>query len=234
MAHDREPSPPEEAGVPGGPAARRLRRLRFLYAPIAQFIATHSGPRPIVVDLGTGSGLVLERVREQVPEARLIGFDIRRAPMQLGSRGLTFVQADAAHLPLVEESVDVVVSRSSFGYWREHETALTEILRVLKPGGVAYIVDANAGGIRRLLIIALGMILLGRGYGDMREFCDHALSRKILVALLTRVGIARYEYHRLFLGTYFGLVFRKPLGSNAAESGRCVSGSIVPSKAARS
>jgi SAM-dependent methyltransferase len=220
MTRDREPSPPEEMGVPGGPAEGRLRRLRFLYAPFARFIKTHGGPRSIVVDLGTGSGLVLERMREEVPEARLIGFDIRRAPMQLGSRGLTFVQADAAHLPLVGESVDVVVSRSSFGYWNDHEAALTEILRVLKPGGVAYVVDANAGAIRRPLIIALGMILLGRGYADMRDFCDHALSRKPLVALLTRVGITRYEYHRLFLGTYFGLVLRKPSSSDVAESGR--------------
>jgi ubiquinone/menaquinone biosynthesis C-methylase UbiE len=130
--------------------------------------------------------------------------------MQLGSRGLTFVQADAAHLPLAGESVDVVLSRSSFGYWHDHETALTEILRVLKPGGVAYVVDVNPGPIQRLLFIALGMLLLGRGYADMADFCDRALSRKPLVALLTRVGIARYEYHRLFLGTYFGLVLRKP------------------------
>ena len=228
MMHDREPSPPEEAGVPGGPAEKRLRRLRFLYAPLAQFVATHGGPHPIVVDLGTGSGLVLERVREQVPEARLVGFDIRRAPMRLGSRGLMFVQADAARLPLLPESVDVVVSRSSFGYWHDHETVLSEILRVLKPGGVAYVVDANAGAIGRLLIIALGMLLLGRGYADMREFCDRALSRKRLVELLERVGIARYEYHRLFLGTYSGLVLRKPLGPGTAENARCGSGSIVP------
>ena len=220
MTHDREPSPAEEAGVPGGPAEKRLRRLWFLYSPLAQFVATHGGLRPIVVDLGTGSGLVLESVREQVPDARLIGFDIRREPMQLGSHGLTFVQADAAHLPLVGESVDVVLSRSSFGYWQDHETVLTEILRVLKPGGVAYLVDVNAGAIQRLLVIAFGMILLGRRYADMREFCDRALSRKLLVALLTRVGIARYESHRLLFGTYFGLVLRKPLVPDADENGR--------------
>jgi ubiquinone/menaquinone biosynthesis C-methylase UbiE len=227
-------SPPEEAGVPGGPAEKRLRRLRFLYAPFAHFAATHAGPRPVVVDLGTGSGLVLERMREQVPEARLIGFDIRRAPMQLGSRGLTFVQADAVHLPLVAESVDVVVSRSSFGYWHDHETALTEILRVLKPGGVAYVVDVNAGPIGRLLIIGLGMVLLGRGYADMREFCDRALSRKSLIALLGRVGVARFDCHRLFLGTYMGFVLRKPVRSDAAENGRRVSGSVVPGHSALS
>ncbi len=234
MMRDREPSPPEEAGVPGGPGEKVLRRLGFLYAPLAQFVATHAGPRPIVVDVGTGSGLVLGGVRKQVPEARLIGFDIRRAPMTLGIRGVTFVQADAAHLPLVGESVDVVVSRSSFGYWHDHGTALTEILRVLKPGGVAYVVDVNAGAIQRLLIIAVGMILLGRGYADMREFCDRAVSRKLLIGLLTRVGIARYESHRLLLGTYFGLVLRKPLRADAAENGHGIPDSIVPSDAALS
>lgn len=201
---------PDEAGVPGGPGEKQLKRLRFLYAPVARFVAREGGPRPLVVDLGTGSGLVLERIRERVPSATLIGLDIRSEPMHLGARGLAFVRADAAHLPFTPGSVDVVVSRSSFGYCDDHERVLTEILRVLKPGGCAYILDANAGSFGRLLIIALGMLLLRRGYADMSGFSDRALSRKRLVALLSHVGVADYTYGRLFLGTYFRLVIRKP------------------------
>ncbi len=212
--HRRRTSPggvsKDEAGVPGGPGEKRLKRLRFLYTPLAQFVAREGGLRPLVVDVGTGSGLVLERIRERAPSATLIGIDLRMEPMQLGASGLAFVRADAGQLPFRRESVDVVVSRSSFGYCEDPGRVLTEVLRILKPGGCAYIVDANAGPIRRLLIITLGMLLLRRGYADMSGFSDRALSRKRLVALLSRVGVADYDYGRLFLGTYFRLVIRKP------------------------
>jgi ubiquinone/menaquinone biosynthesis C-methylase UbiE len=200
----------EETGVPGGWGEKRLKRLRFLYAPVARFVAREGGLRPLVVDVGTGSGIVLERVRELVPLATLVGLDIRSEPMRLGAAGLTFVRADAAHLPLAEASVDVVVSRSSFGYCSDHERVLIEILRVLKPGGRALIVDASPGPAQRLLMILLGMVLLRRGWADMSGFSDRALSRKRLIALLSRAGVADYDYGTLFFGTYFRLVLRKP------------------------
>jgi ubiquinone/menaquinone biosynthesis C-methylase UbiE len=200
-----------EAGVPGGPGEKRLQQLRFLYAPIVECVAREGRPRALVVDIGTGSGLVLQRIRERLPLATLIGLDIRSEPMRLGAAGLAFLRADAAHLPFAADSVDVVVSRSSFGYCDDHARVLTEILRVLKPGGCACVMDANAGPLRRLLIIVLGMILLRRGYADMSEFSNRALSRKRLVALLARVGVSEYDYRRVLLGTYFRLVIRKPL-----------------------
>jgi ubiquinone/menaquinone biosynthesis C-methylase UbiE len=208
----------DKAGVPGGPGERMLRQLRLLYAPFAEFVAGEGGPQPVVVDIGTGSGIVLERIRERVPAATLIGLDIRTEPMLLGAPALTFIRADAAHLPVATDSVDIVVSRSALGYCDDHGQVIGEILRILKPGGSAYITDANAGPIQRLLIIGFGMLLLRRGYADMSGFSDRALSKKRLIALLSRVGVNDYEYGRLFLGTYFRLVIRKPL-PGAARSG---------------
>jgi len=201
------------AGVPGGRGEKRLKQLRFLYTPLVEFVASEGRGRPLVVDVGTGSGIALERIRERLPSARLIGLDIRSEPMQLGAAGLAFVRADAANLPFADESVDVVVSRSSFAYCDDHARTLNEMLRVLRPGGCAYITDANAGPFRRLLIIAAGMVLLRRDYADMSGFSDRALSRKRLAALLSQVGVADYDYGRLFFGTYFRLVVRKPPAS---------------------
>ena len=211
-----------EAGVPGGPGERMLRQLRLLYAPFAEFVAREGGRQPLVVDVGTGSGLVLERIRERVPAATLIGLDIRSEPMRLGAPALTFIRADAAHLPVATDSVDIVVSRSALGYCDDHEHVITEILRILKPGGCAYITDANPGRIRRLLIITFGMLLLRRGYADMSGFADRALSRERLAALLSRVGVTDYEYGRLFLGTYFRLIIRKA-GSQLGQTPPAIS-----------
>ena len=47
--------------------------------------------------------------------------------------------ADAHNLPFRDNYADVIVSRGSFHFWENKEQAFSEIYRVLKPGGVAYI-----------------------------------------------------------------------------------------------
>ena len=49
------------------------------------------------------------------------------------------LEADAHNLPLDDETADIVVSRGSFHIWKDKPKAFSEIYRVLKPGGVAYI-----------------------------------------------------------------------------------------------
>lgn len=41
--------------------------------------------------------------------------------------------------PVGDEAFDLVVSRESYHFWQNLPTAFTEILRVMKPGGTAYI-----------------------------------------------------------------------------------------------
>lgn len=50
-----------------------------------------------------------------------------------------FMAADAHSLPFKNNFADVVVSRASLQFWKDKEKVFREILRVLKPGGKAYI-----------------------------------------------------------------------------------------------
>jgi len=47
--------------------------------------------------------------------------------------------ADAQYLPFRDNYADVIVSRGSFQFWDDKQKAFSEIYRVLKPGGIAYI-----------------------------------------------------------------------------------------------
>jgi ubiquinone/menaquinone biosynthesis C-methylase UbiE len=47
--------------------------------------------------------------------------------------------ADAQALPFRDNYVDIVVSRGSFHFWADKKKSFSEIYRVLKPGGVAFI-----------------------------------------------------------------------------------------------
>jgi SAM-dependent methyltransferase len=64
------------------------------------------------------------------------------APYPYPEERLEVVDADARSLPFEDESIDAVVSCSSvehMGDLRELHTVMSEIRRVLRPGGVAYI-----------------------------------------------------------------------------------------------
>jgi ubiquinone/menaquinone biosynthesis C-methylase UbiE len=55
--------------------------------------------------------------------------------------GVVFMQGNAAELPVRKESVDFVVCRAAFKNFTEPVKAMREMLRVLKPGGTALLID---------------------------------------------------------------------------------------------
>jgi SAM-dependent methyltransferase len=98
---------------------------------------------PTVIDLGCSSGYLLADLRASLPGATLIGVDLvtsglRRARAQAPDAVL--LQADVCSLPLRDSSVDVVVSANLLEHVPDDERALTEIARVLRPGGRAVVV----------------------------------------------------------------------------------------------
>jgi len=54
---------------------------------------------------------------------------------------VVFMQGNAADLPVIKESVDFVVCRAAFKNFTEPVKAMSEMLRVLKPGGTAMLID---------------------------------------------------------------------------------------------
>jgi ubiquinone/menaquinone biosynthesis C-methylase UbiE len=52
-----------------------------------------------------------------------------------------FMHGNAAELPVRRESVDFVVCRAAFKNFSEPVKAMSEMLRVLKPGGTALLID---------------------------------------------------------------------------------------------
>ena len=99
----------------------------------------------VALDAGCGSGRYLQALQER--GARAIGMDLSAAMLDRARKATARIaRADLRALPFDAMSIDVVVCGLALGDFAEIELALTEIARVLRPGGrVVYSVVHPAG-----------------------------------------------------------------------------------------
>jgi SAM-dependent methyltransferase len=97
-----------------------------------------------LLDLGCGDGYLLEQLRGRWPQARLIGIDmspeeLHAARMRLGDRADLRCER-AQTMSLGEGSVDCVVSHMALMLMAPIDEVMSEVHRVLRPGGVFAVV----------------------------------------------------------------------------------------------
>jgi len=103
----------------------------------------------VVLDVGTGPGRVPRLIAAAYPTVEVEGVDlspemIARATSTANTTStssLRFQVGDVAALPFADHSVDLVVSTLSLHHWDDPAAGLNEIVRVLAPGGQAWIYD---------------------------------------------------------------------------------------------
>jgi len=104
-----------------------------------------------VLEIGCGTGNVATRVKRAAPGAEVVGTDpdpLALARCERKVRGLTgirFERAYAQELPFVDGSFDRVLSSMMLHHLDEDVKAgaAAEMFRVLRPGGVAHILDVG-------------------------------------------------------------------------------------------
>jgi arsenite methyltransferase len=97
-----------------------------------------------VIDLGCGAGMDCLLAAKQVgPRGQVIGIDMtepmleraRSAALIVGLPQARFEKADISELPLLPESVDVVISNGVINLAPDKHKVFEELYRVVKPGG---------------------------------------------------------------------------------------------------
>ena len=94
----------------------------------------------VVLDVGCGDGLIAFGALERGP-ARVIFSDVSEELLDVcrriadGDSRCEFVVGSATDLPLPDESVDVLTTRSVVIFVRDKQRAFDEFFRVLRPGG---------------------------------------------------------------------------------------------------
>ena len=166
----------------------------------ADFLLRHLTNETYLVDVGCGSGELSLELASEV--RRITGIDSDPAEAQLaqrtaesvGARHAAFAVGTVYALPLPDDEADVVFGHSVLEALDHPAEALTEMKRVLKPGGVLAVASVEYDG----LILAGPHEQLVRRFFDIRtrlwrsEGADPYLGRR-LRGLLTGVGMVGVE-----------------------------------------
>lgn len=117
-----------------------MQKYPELYEYLAKVIKKNipkSVEEPIIVDLGTGPGILLSKLREIIPESNIIGIDPSKHMIGIINKksGIKTMIGNSENIKLDDNYVDIVVVRFNLTYWKKPHDSFKEINRILKPGG---------------------------------------------------------------------------------------------------
>src|ERR1700756_4795827 len=129
-------------------------------------------PGEVVLDLGSGGGIdVLLSARRVGPAGKAYGLDITDEMLALanenkrkaGLENVEFLKGEIEHIPLPDNSVDVVISNCVINLSADKSQVLREAFRVLKPGGRFAVSDVITRGevspeIRKSVLLWVGCV----------------------------------------------------------------------------
>jgi arsenite methyltransferase len=136
-----------------------------------------------VLDLGSGGGIdVLLSARRVGPTGKAYGLDMTDEMLALAEEnkrksGLTnveFLKGEIEHVPLPDNSVDVIISNCVINLSGDKDRVLKEAFRVLKPGGRFAVSDVVVRGevpaaIRRSMELWVGCVAGALSDSDYRS-----------------------------------------------------------------
>ncbi|HKW90198.1 MAG TPA: arsenite methyltransferase [Candidatus Acidoferrales bacterium] len=132
----------------------------------------HLHPGETVLDLGSGGGIdVLLSARRVGPAGKAYGLDMTDEMLALanenrhkaGVTNVEFLKGEIEHIPLPDNSVDVIISNCVINLSADKDQVLREAFRVLKPGGRFAVSDVVTRGeilpeIRKSVLLWIGCV----------------------------------------------------------------------------
>lgn len=137
------------------------------------------------LDVGCGTGAVLELLHARYPSKHLTGLDLTPGMIDVARAkqldNVSFVVGDAEALPFEPRSFDAVLCSNSFHHYPHPERFFAEVARVLRPGGRLVLRDYASNDVAVWLMnnieLPLARLL---GHGDVRilKLSEHARSSR--------------------------------------------------------
>ncbi|NLE59769.1 MAG: class I SAM-dependent methyltransferase [Planctomycetes bacterium] len=130
---------------------------RFMFRPSylafleELYVCRKDLPGPFsLLDVGCGTGTFAGMLAATSLPAEIVGLDYSAPMCQVASgkahqvglhERVRFVTADSEHLPFADGSFDVVTCSNSFHHYPHQQNVVTEVRRILRPGGRFMLID---------------------------------------------------------------------------------------------
>lgn len=141
-----------------------------------------------ILDIGCGTGVTTEALLKRYPKAAVTALDFALPMLERARRRGRWLRrprclcADLDHLPLADQSIDLVFANAALQWSSEPQQAFRDIARVLKPGGL--VIFSSFGPDTMVELRAAWAEVDGdehvHGFIDMHDYGD----------MLTRAGLA--------------------------------------------
>jgi arsenite methyltransferase len=140
-------------------------------------------PGDVVLDLGSGGGIdVLLSAKRVGPTGKVYGLDMTNQMLALanenkrkaGAHNVEFLKGEIEHIPLPDNSVDVIISNCAINLSANKSQVLNEAFRVLKPGGRFAVSDVVTRGeirpeVRKNVVLWVGCVAGALDHADYRN-----------------------------------------------------------------
>lgn len=164
-------------------------------------------PGAAILEVGCGSGVSTRRLAEMLQPRRVVAIETDSSMIRLARRSVRRVSssatidlslADATRMPFPDGAFDAVFEVGVIHHVPQWRTALAEIGRILRPGGVFFFVEVSRGRLTRGL------------YFFVPHDKESMFSREELVQSLSDAGLeAQLPFRRLPFWDIAGVARRR-------------------------
>ena len=184
------------------------------------------------LDLATGTGDVIDSFVKRFPDSfdRIVGLDMSQGMLDIGkvklkkyaSPNIEMIRGDACKLPFDDASFDLVTMSFGIRNVPDVDACLKEMLRILKPGGQAMVLEFALPQNRafracylfyfRYILPRVGALFSGHGYAYryLNASVESFPYGQAFSALMTAAGFKKNVYKMLSLGIACLYVAEKP------------------------
>lgn len=136
-----------------------VTRYRMVAKLINHFIELESNTDRLILDLGCGSGISTQLLRQEVKCCEFIGLERwQKAAKEANSKGVNVILSDidVSDMPFKDECFDIVFSGDVIEHIYDTDHFIEEVFRILKDGGLFVLTVPNITSLFNRIAVLLG------------------------------------------------------------------------------